>query len=149
MKLIPLAQPLTGHYMFLYPSKASAQLNCAGDIAYNTGLIIEAILEHPAQTSGKVVPLVTDTFTMAEMTARFAAVTETRALYVELSDADMDAMFSVFGQEMAAQFRWSEVYPDWTAAEPERTVQPTEIGVAEGDLRGFDATIKELKDLIL
>lgn len=96
------------------------------------GIAVEAIVSQPELTKGKYVPLVTDYLSFEEVIRAWSAVTGKSGVYSEVSDDVAEAIWGVFGAELASQFRWSERFPDWSACKPENEVVSLErLGVKE------------------
>jgi hypothetical protein len=126
----------TGACYLVLPSKPTGILPIAGDLETNAGIVIEALFENGAATFGKVAILITDYLPMTQVVSEWARVTGKRAAFAELTDEAVATVWGEFGLEMAAQYRWSEEYPDWHSFEPQRLVTMEELGIKD-KLIGF------------
>lgn len=87
----------------------------------------------------------TDYLSFEEVIKEWSAVTGKSGVYSEVSDAVAESLWGVFGSELAAQFRWSERHPDWSACKPDNeVVSLEELGIKEKVVR-LTATLEALK----
>ena len=143
-----LPVPLVGGYYHVLPSKPDGILPFAGDLESNAGIIMEALFEKGSATFEKVVILITEYKPIKDVATGWAAVTGKRAAFVEATDEADATIWGEFGFEVAAQLRWSEVYPDWHSFEPERTLSFEELGVKD-KLIGYHGALTALKDQLI
>ncbi|KAJ3549014.1 hypothetical protein NM208_g713 [Fusarium decemcellulare] len=136
----PLLWPAAGKYAWLMPSKPNGKVPIAGDVSRNVGVVVERILERPAQTQGKIVVLVVEYKDHTDVLKIWEKVTRKEAAYVELTDEAAAALIGPLAVEIGAQLRFSEEHPDWGTYEPERTVKLADIGLGS-ELSGLEDTL--------
>ena len=136
-------------YLFALPAKPDSLLPIAGEVETNAGVVVEAILRAGARAHGKIVILVTEYRSVADVASTAARITGKRIAYAEIPDAHYGRLYGgdyeAIGLEMASRMRWSEVYPDWHAFEPERVMTFADLGI-EGQLVGFEEAVERIKD---
>ncbi|KAF4819927.1 NmrA-like family domain-containing protein 1 [Colletotrichum tropicale] len=146
MKFIPV--PGSQGFVFAQPSRADALLPAAGDVNYNTGVMVESILQAGANSHGKVAILVTEYISFMDMIRLWEKVTGKDAVYVELSDEAVAKLWGVAGEEIAAQFRWSELFPNWERVAGSEIITLDTLGVKE-KLVGVEALLGKLRDSLV
>ncbi|KAK8118151.1 uncharacterized protein PG998_006432 [Apiospora kogelbergensis] len=137
---VPGSGDTSKSYLLALPSRGDALLPMAGDVGTNVGTLVEAVLRTgPATTGGR-----------PDRRLRHGDATRPRGgrrphqnhggrrrvAYAEVSDAHMARLHGDVGAELAAQFRWSEAYPDWHGFAPDQTLGLAELGLEEGGRRG-------------
>ncbi|KAK8070239.1 hypothetical protein PG994_006855 [Apiospora phragmitis] len=153
MRPVPVAGS-DGGYLLPLPSKADAMLPMAGNLQANAGILVEAVLRcGPAKAGhGKIAICITDYRPIREVADVLTKITggAKRVAYAEVSDAHFARLYGDdYGLEMAAQLRWSEVYPDWHRFEPERTLRLADLGLeGEGKLVAFEESVEAIKDQV-
>ncbi|KAJ5653015.1 hypothetical protein N7490_000018 [Penicillium lividum] len=146
----PLEMPGTGKFLWLQPSRAGGVLPISGHTAVNTGLAVEAIVSQPSLTRrGKYVPLVTEYLSFEEVLKVWEKVTGRAAVYCEASDDVTEALWNVYGAELASQFRFSEQFPDWNNFKPKNEVVTLEqLGIRDKVI-GLEGTLESLKSSLI
>jgi hypothetical protein len=125
-------------------------LPISGHTAINTGLAVEAIVSQPSLTRrGKYVPLVTEYLSFEEVLKVWEKVTGRAAVYCEASDDVAEALWNVYGAELASQFRFSEQFPDWNSVKPKNEVVTLEqLGIRDKVI-GLEGTLESLKSSLI
>ena len=153
---VPGSGDTSKSYLLALPSRGDALLPMAGDVGTNVGTLVEAVLRTgPATTGGgRIAVCVTETRPVREVADVLTKITggRRRVAYAEVSDAHMARLHGDVGAELAAQFRWSEAYPDWHGFAPDRTLGLAELGLEEGGkkgaLVGFEEAVGAITDQI-
>ncbi|KAK8054312.1 hypothetical protein PG996_013613 [Apiospora saccharicola] len=137
-----------GGYLLALPSKPDAMLPIAGNLQVNAGILVEAVLKAgPSKAGhGKIAICVTGYRPISEVADVVTKLTGNtkRVAYAEMSDAHVARLYGDFGTEIAAQLRWSEVYPDWHQFAPDRTLGLADLGI-EGKLVEFEEAVEAVK----
>lgn len=128
----------------MQPSKPNAVLPVAGDVNYNTGVMVEAILDAGKKSYGKVAIEVTEYMTFADMAKLWEKATGKHASFLEVSDEEYKQEWGLAGEELAAQFRFSEKHPYWDKFAPGEIIGLDELGV-KNKLIGAEPMLKSLK----
>lgn len=105
---------------------------------------MERILENGTQAHGKIAVLVTDYLSFTDMAQLWEKITGKKAVYAELSDEAITKVWGTAGQEIAAQFRWSESFPSWERVAGRELITLDELGVQEKLVRS-EAVLNSLK----
>jgi len=110
--------------------------------------MFEAILAKGEATFGKIAICITEYLTFAEVVKVWEKVTGKKGQFVEVSTEVFENIWGPYGSEMAAQYKWSEVYPSWHALFPEKTLSLAELGL-EGKLLGHESGLEDIKERIV
>ena len=106
--------------------------------------MVESILETGARAHGKIAVLVTDYLSFTDMAQLWEKITGKSAVYVELSDEDIIKVWGTAGEEIAAQFRWSESFPSWERVAGRELITLDELRVQEKLVRS-ETVLNSLK----
>ncbi|KAM6516755.1 hypothetical protein FALCPG4_014928 [Fusarium falciforme] len=141
----PVKPPQSGAYLFLLPSKPSATVSLAGDLDTNTGIVVEALFKAGAKAFDRIAMGTTDLRPISDLAVVYEKVTRKPTRYVEVSDDTFEALYGIYGRELAAQMRWSESVTDWENLDPGRVISHQELGV-EGKLVNFEEALIAARD---
>lgn len=87
----------------------------------------------------------TDLRPISDLAVVYEKVTRKPTRYVEVSDEIFEALYGIYGRELAAQMRWSESVTDWENLDPGRVISHQELGV-EGKLVNFEEALVAARD---
>ena len=119
----------------------------SGDIEHNVGAFVNAALRKPSiSTPAKYAFVHTDVLRYDDVLKIWSEVTGRRATYIECTDEEATRLFSLFGTELAKQFRMNEVAPDWGAANKGDVLGAKELGISADDLIDFKSSLEKNKD---
>lgn len=110
--------------------------------------MVEGLLNAGQKAGGKIAICVTDYLPMSDVVSTFEDVTGHRAAYTEISDETATKLYGLYGEEYAAQLRWSEAVPNWQHIDPNNTISLEELGVKE-KLIGFKEALEAIKDQVV
>ena len=133
-----------GAHIWVQPSSPNAQLPQAGDVSHNSGVLIEAILNHPSATlPAKYVNMTTEIVTFAELLKTWQEISGKRGTYVQCSTETFTQIWGPWGLELALQYEFGEAVADWNSSY--ETVGFDKLGLKDGDLKGVRDTLEGLK----
>ncbi len=108
-------------------------------------MFVRAILARPeVSLPGRYTSVQTESLSHGEILDVWRKVTKKEAVYVECTAESFDQLYPVWGGELALQFRWNALVPDWSIP---GMVTPEELGITgligwEKALEGLGAELK-------
>jgi hypothetical protein len=124
-------QKSSGKYIWLQPAPASTPILSIGDQTKNVGPIVLAIAKKPELTlGGKFVLATVDKFSAGEYLATWGRHTGKNTDYAEISLAEYDRLWPMWGLEMGVMMEFWGEYGDksWTG---EELLTKEDLGVDE------------------
>jgi hypothetical protein len=108
---------------------------------------VSAILAKPdVSLPAKYVNLFTDQKTAPEILKDWSGVSGSRATLVSSTAEEMEGLFSVFGKELASQFKLMDAEEDWERAHRPDVVRAEDLGIKASELVGHRAALEAHKD---
>ncbi|KAL9624903.1 MAG: hypothetical protein Q9160_000950 [Pyrenula sp. 1 TL-2023] len=143
-------QPMSfGGYLLMAPGSGDIVVPIAGDVENNTGLFVQAIVEHPeASLPAKYVDIRTDDLQFEEMTKIWSDVTGKRGTYVAAPADKFKAIWGAYGEEWGAQVAFMAEGIDWASGIKESLVEWKNLGVTRADYLDFQQSLEKLKPLL-
>ncbi|OQU98053.1 hypothetical protein CLAIMM_03886 [Cladophialophora immunda] len=138
-----------GKYIFLRPVQSSSKVPIAGDLSVNIGLFVTAILANPALTRGKYSSVQTEILSQQQILDYWSNATGKDAVYIVCTQEEFNKLYPVWGDIMAAQFKWNEKHGgNYRAWAGDDFFTAEQLGIADR-LVGWDDALKGLKDQLL
>jgi hypothetical protein len=100
----------------LLPTPEDAPVPIAGDMTKTPGIWVRQILANPEECKGKYAMVATETLAIGEILKVWSEVTDRKGYYMEVSKKAYIDMWGIGGAELADQFKFGELVPDWLAS---------------------------------
>ena len=121
-------------------------MDLSGDVGFNTGVWVRAILEHPeVSLPAKYAQVCTDTKTFEEATKVWSKVTGAPAVYLEVPVSKYADMWGPYGLELSQQFKWSEVYTNWATELNGTLLSMKDLGITKDQVRDLEQALEQVK----
>ncbi|GJC81641.1 nmrA-like family domain-containing protein 1 [Colletotrichum liriopes] len=146
IKVTPI--PMSETSVWIQPGKKDDVIPIGGNVQYNTGVMVEAILKSGPLAYGKIAILVTEYLTFEQALDSWKRATKKNAIYVPCTYEQYETLWGPYGTEIGSQYRWSEDHPNWHALFPGKVISHDELGVT-GKLIGHEETLVSLKERLM
>ena len=140
-----------GGYIIPLPGTLDRKIPFIGDLHHNVGVVVEAILKNGPKTYGKIVVLDTDYLTWTECFEAVEKLLPSTDMRIVVCAVERDQFIKLWGKlgiPMADLASIDELC-DWKALAGKRFLGLDELGIKEGELLGFHASLLKLTDKLL
>lgn len=143
-------QPMSfGAYLLMAPGSGSVVVPISGDVENNTGLFVQAIVEHPeVSLPAKYVDIRTDDLSFEDMTKIWSDVTGKRGTYVAVPFDKFTTMWGAYGEEWGTQVAFMAEGIDWASGVRDSLVEWKNLGITRADYLDFQQSLEKLKPLL-
>ncbi|KAM7187084.1 hypothetical protein V8F33_011418 [Rhypophila sp. PSN 637] len=151
MAFFPLLKPFElpgayGQHVQLIASSPEAKILLAGDLSVNPGIWVRQILKTGKPAMGKYTNVALERWSFAQMAEKWTEITGKRCVVMQVSEEDWTNIWGPAGRELSWQFKFGEMVDPWGLDGREgEFVSWKELGIEEGEVVGFEGTIRGLQ----